>query len=49
MQSTSAELLWVYVALDMAVNFSAEVHANRLEPIDEKIKELNNKILQQLK
>ena len=49
MQSTSAELLWVYVALEMAVNFSAEVHANRLEPIDEKIKELNNKILQQLK
>jgi cell division protein ZapA (FtsZ GTPase activity inhibitor) len=48
MQTSSAEQLWVYVALDMAVNFCADAHANRLQPINEKIKELNNKILQQL-
>ena len=41
----SAEQLWVYVALDMAVNLSADAHANRLQPIDEKIQELNTLIL----
>jgi hypothetical protein len=45
----SAEQLWVYVALDMAVNLSADAHANRLQPIDEKIQELNNLILQHIK
>ena len=45
----SAEQLWVYVALDMAVNFSADAHANRIQPIDDKIQELNNIILQHLK
>ena len=45
----SAEQIWVYVALDMAVNLQADVHAHRLEPIDEKIQELNKIILQHLK
>ena len=45
----SAEQLWVYVALDMAVNLNADAHAHRLQPIDEKIQELNKIILQQLK
>ena len=45
----SAEQLWVYVALDMAVNLSADAHANRLQPIDEKIQELNKIILQHIK
>ena len=45
----SAEQIWVYVALDMAVNLQADVHARRLEPIDEKIQELNKIILQHLK
>ena len=49
MQTSSAEQLWVYVALDMAVNLCAETHAQRLQPIDEKIQELNKIILQQLK
>jgi hypothetical protein len=44
----SAEQLWVYVALDMAVNLSADAHANRLQPIDEKLQELNNLILQHI-
>ena len=45
----SAEQLWVYVALDMAVNLSADAHANRLQPIDEKIQELNKLIIQHIK
>ena len=49
MQTSSAEQLWVYVALDMAVNLCAESHAQRLQPIGEKVQELNKIILQQLK
>jgi hypothetical protein len=49
MQTSSAEQLWVYVALDMAVNLCAESHAQRLQPVDEKVQELNKIILQQLK
>ena len=49
MQTSSAEQLWVYVALDMAVNLCVESHAQRLQPIDEKVQELNKIILQQLK
>ena len=49
MQTSSVEQLWVYVALDMAVNLCAETHAQRLQPIDEKVQELNQIILQQLK
>ena len=45
----SAEKIWVYVALDMAVNLCADEYANRLQPIDEKIQELNNIILQHIK
>jgi hypothetical protein len=45
----SAEQIWVYVALDMAVNLSADAHANRLQPIDQKIQELNKIILQYIK
>ena len=45
----SAEQLWVYVALDMAVNLQADAHANRLQPIDEKIQELNQIIIQHIK
>ena len=48
-QNRSAEQIWVYVALDMAVNLSADAHANRLQPIDEKIQELNKIILQNIK
>jgi hypothetical protein len=45
----SAEQIWVYVALDMAVNLCSDAHANRLQPIDEKIQELNKIILQNIK
>ena len=48
-QNKSAEQIWVYVALDMAVNLTADAHANRLQPIDEKIQELNKIILQHIK
>jgi cell division protein ZapA (FtsZ GTPase activity inhibitor) len=48
MKNKSAELLWVYVALDIAVTNCEQDYSTRLEPIDQKIKELNNTILQQL-
>ena len=37
----SAEQIWVFVALEMAVNLQADAHAHRLQPIEEKIQELN--------
>jgi len=45
----SAEQIWVYVALEMAVNLQADAHAHRLQPIDEKIQELNQLILNTIK
>lgn len=44
----SAEQIWVFVALEMAVNLQADAHAHRLQPIDEKIQELNQLILNTL-
>ncbi len=41
----SAEQIWVYVALEMAVNLQADAHAHRLQPVDEKIPELNKQII----
>ena len=45
----SAEQIWVYVALEMAVNLQADAHAHRLQPIDEKIQEINKIISQYIK
>ena len=45
----SAEQIWVYVALEMAVNLQADAHAHRLQPVDEKIQELNTIIQQYIK
>ena len=47
--SHSAEQIWVYVALEMAVNLQADAPAHRLQPIDEKIQELNQILLQYIK
>ena len=44
----SAEQVWVYVALEMAVNLHADAHAHRLEPVDEKLQELNQLIINTL-
>lgn len=44
----SAEQIWVYVALETAVNLQADAHAHRLQPIEEKIQELNQLILNTL-
>lgn len=45
----SAEQIWVYVALEMAVNLQADAHAHRLQPVEEKIQELNTIIQQYIK
>ena len=44
----SAEQIWVFVALETAVNLQADAHAHRLQPIEEKIQELNQLILNTL-
>ena len=44
----SAAQIWVFVALEMAVNLQADAHAHRLQPIEEKIQELNQLILNTL-
>jgi cell division protein ZapA (FtsZ GTPase activity inhibitor) len=44
----SAEQIWVYVALEMAVNLQADAHAHRLQPLEEKIQEINQLILSTL-
>ena len=44
----SAEQIWVYVALEMAVNLQADAHAHRLQPPEEKIQEINQLILSTL-
>lgn len=44
----SAEQVWVYVALEMAVNLHADAHAHRLEPVDTKLQELNQLIINTL-
>ena len=44
----SAEQVWVYVALEMAVNLQAEAQAHSLQPVDEKIQEINQLIINTL-
>ena len=44
----SAEQIWVYVALEMSVNLQADAPAHRLQPIEEKIQELNQLIINNL-
>ena len=44
----SAEQIWVYVALEMAVNLQADAHSHRLQPVEEKIQELNQLIINTL-
>lgn len=46
--NASAEELWVYVALEQAVNLQNDARDKNLEPLDMKIQELNRKIEQSL-
>ncbi|MCQ2334533.1 MAG: cell division protein ZapA [Paludibacteraceae bacterium] len=42
------EELWIYVALDMAVNLQSDVRDKNIEPILQKVRELNDLITQTL-
>ena len=44
----SVEQLWMYVALEMAVNLNADARDKAIQPIEEKINEINNKVLSTL-
>ncbi len=43
--NASVEQLWMYVALEMAVNLNADARDKAIQPIEEKINEINNKVL----
>lgn len=44
----SAEQLWVYVALESAVNLQSDARQKNLEPVQKKIEELNLEIEEKL-
>jgi hypothetical protein len=48
MPKASAEQLWMYVSLESAVNLSLDVRSKDLKPVEDKVRELNQLIEQQL-
>lgn len=48
MPKASTEQLWMYVALESAVNLRMDTRSKDLKPIEDKVKELNQLIQQQL-
>lgn len=48
MPRASAEELWVYVALEQAVNLCNDARMKKIEPVENKLDELNRKIAQSL-
>ena len=48
MPRATTELLWAYVALQMAVNLYDDDREKSLQPIEEKLEELNQLILQNI-
>ena len=46
--NASAEQLWMYTALEVAVALQSDARDKSLEPVDKAIKELNEKILKKL-
>jgi hypothetical protein len=43
--NASAEQLWMYTALEMAVSLQSDAREKSLEPVEKKLQELNKKIL----
>lgn len=46
--NASAELLWVYVALEAATNLQSDVRAKSLEPVEKRLNEMNELLRQAL-
>lgn len=46
--SASAELLWVYVALEAATNLQSDVREKSLAPVEKKLSEINELLRQTL-
>ncbi|MBQ9522831.1 MAG: cell division protein ZapA [Paludibacteraceae bacterium] len=46
MPKASVEELWMYVALQIAVNLHADAHSKALKPIEKKISELDQQIFE---
>ena len=47
--SASAEQLWMYTALEVAVSLQSDAREKSLEPVEKEIKQLNELILNTLK
>ena len=43
--NASAEQLWIYTALEVAVALQSDVREKSLEPVEKEVKELNEEIL----
>lgn len=43
--TASAEQLWMYTALEMAVSLQSDAREKSLEPVEKELQELNKKIL----
>ena len=46
--NASAEQLWLYTALEMAVSLRSDAREKSLEPVEKELKELNKLILEKL-
>ena len=46
--NASAEQLWLYTALEMAVSLQSDARVKSLEPVEKELKELNKLILEKL-
>ena len=46
--NASAEQLWLYTALEMAVSLHSDARVKSLEPVEKELKELNKLILEKL-
>lgn len=47
--NASAEQLWMYTALEVAVRLQSDVRAKSLVPVEKELKELNNLIINTIK
>ncbi len=47
--NSSAEQLWMYTALEMAVSLRSDARVKSLEPVEKALKSLNEQVLEALK
>lgn len=48
MPTATTEQLWMYVALQLAVNWRSDAHEKDLQPVEQELAALNQQVLQRL-